>query len=220
MIKKIFSALLLSCVFGMAQTSHAETKPEYKILTNVSVPSFLKASPNQTVAIEFFSYGCPHCYHLFPAIDKWMADNKAKLGNGKGKILFRQVPVAWNDGWQPYMTAYEVAHALGQTAKFNDKIFTVAQNPLLGLANDDQVRSFFTNNGVTAEHYDHIVQSPAFAKAVDEDKALLKAFSIMELPAMIVIKHHKIYYFSNATLSNPSPENFIAMLNKLLWGPQ
>src|SRR5690349_16449224 len=59
-------------------------------------------SNGQVAVIEFFSYGCPHCYELEPTLHKW----KSALPKD---VTFRRVPVSfgrqeWAELGRMYLT--------------------------------------------------------------------------------------------------------------------
>src|SRR4051794_29877391 len=60
---------------------------------------------NKIPVIEFFSFGCPWCYHIEPALAQW---TKEQIKS----IQFSQVPVVFNKNWAYYAKAYYPANAL------------------------------------------------------------------------------------------------------------
>ena len=59
--------------------------------------------PNTVV--EFFSFGCPHCYHLEPVVEKWL---ETKPQN----VEFSRVPATWNARFRVLGTLYYVIEKL------------------------------------------------------------------------------------------------------------
>ncbi|MCD6046947.1 MAG: thiol:disulfide interchange protein [Gammaproteobacteria bacterium] len=199
------------------------TKPNYETLSSNLVPANLKTLPHQILVLDFFSFGCPHCYKLHSYIDQWVAANTKKIlppfgspdKKAKPYITFQPVPVAFESGWDVLSKAYHISHALKLDKTLNGKIFDIAQNPLLGLNSDEQLRSFFLNNGVKAEDYDKVANSAELQADLKNDQALMQAFKIMEIPTVIVIKDGKVYYISNRTVANADPSLFITTLTQL-----
>ena len=98
---------------------------------------------------------------------------------------------------------------------FDDQLFAVAQNPLLGLNSDAQLRSFFLNQGVKAADFDNAAHASALQQALQNDQKLMQAFKIMEIPTLIVTDGKTFYYLSNTTVANADPNTFIATLASL-----
>jgi len=65
--------------------------------------------------IEFFSIGCPHCFHLESMLDTWL---KTKPKN----VTFSRVPATWNPGFRDLGQLYYTARKL----KLEDKLVPLA----------------------------------------------------------------------------------------------
>ena len=67
--------------------------------------------------IEFFWYGCPHCYHLEPSLNAWLKKKSAD-------IEFRAVPGTFGaPAWEPLTRTYYALDAMGLASKYHDAIF-------------------------------------------------------------------------------------------------
>lgn len=66
--------------------------------------------------IEFFWYGCPHCYEFEPHLNKW---KKALPAN----VEFKRIPAIFNKGWVIHAKAYFTAEMLGILDKVHQPIF-------------------------------------------------------------------------------------------------
>lgn len=60
--------ILFIFLFSFAALVHAEGKG-YETLS----PAQPVQNPAKVEVIEFFWYGCPHCYNLEPYVNKWLA---------------------------------------------------------------------------------------------------------------------------------------------------
>ena len=65
------------------------------------------SQPGKIEVLEFFWYGCPHCYNLEPAMEEW-------LKTQKGNIEFHRVPSPLNPSWAVHAQFYYAAEALGR----------------------------------------------------------------------------------------------------------
>ena len=81
-------------------------------------PPITTESPGKIEVIEFFSYGCPHCFSLNPSLERW-AD---KL---PADVSFQRVPVSFN---QPYYQTlarfYYALEALGELKRLDNAVFS------------------------------------------------------------------------------------------------
>jgi thiol:disulfide interchange protein DsbA len=66
--------------------------------------------------IEFFWYGCPHCYAFEPTIEPWIARQPADVN-------FHRVPAAFNARWEFHQQIYYTWEAMGVVDKMHAKTF-------------------------------------------------------------------------------------------------
>ena len=71
-------------------------------------------TPN--TVMEFFSFGCPHCYHLEPVVDQWLATKPEA-------VQFSRVPATWNTNFRALGKLYYVVEKLGLEGKAMPAIF-------------------------------------------------------------------------------------------------
>lgn len=65
------------------------------------------ATPKPGTVTEFFSFGCPHCSHLEPAVEAWLKTKPAK-------VKFDRVPATWNKKFQVLAQLYYTLESLNQ----------------------------------------------------------------------------------------------------------
>jgi len=70
---------------ALAQGGPAEGKEYLKVKQPIAMQSTGKIE-----VVEFFWYGCPHCYHFEPVLEPWVAKLPAD-------VHFRRIPVGFND---------------------------------------------------------------------------------------------------------------------------
>ena len=101
------STLLAFTLVGpaSAQSPKIEEGFDYRILQNPQPVS----AKGKIEVIEFFWYGCPHCYDFEPEISTWVK-RQAK------DVVFRQVPVAFRDNLMPHSQLFYALEAMGKGA--------------------------------------------------------------------------------------------------------
>ena len=72
---KSVTTLLLALFFvvlqpGLAQAKDYKEGKEYQLLSSPQPTS----TGDKIEVLEVFMYGCPHCFHLEPLIDRWLAN--------------------------------------------------------------------------------------------------------------------------------------------------
>lgn len=78
-------------------------------------------APNRVEVIEFFSYGCPHCFHLHPQLMAWVATLPAD-------VEFKRIPQSLGrPQWLVYSRAYYALEASGLLARADNALFDAVQ---------------------------------------------------------------------------------------------
>lgn len=97
--------------------------------------------------IEFFSYGCIHCYNLEPAVERFLEEKP-------DNIRFTRVPVMFNERQAPEVRAYYVLELrkLGEEAHL--AIFNAIHRDRRNLRTDEAFASFFEEEfGIPEDQY-------------------------------------------------------------------
>ena len=100
----------LLAIPALAQSGLREGKDFLRLKQPVPVD----APAGQVEVLEFFSYGCIHCFNFEPMVKAWL---KQKPAN----VLFRRVPVFA----EPLQRAYYAVEAMGQLEAAHDKLFAL-----------------------------------------------------------------------------------------------
>ena len=130
--------------------------------------------------IEFFWYGCPHCYELEPYIEQWRESGMP------AEATFVRMPAALNDSWRNHARAYYVAEALGVVEKIHRPLFDAMHQGGQRLADPESVRALFVSQGVDGSAFDGAWRSYAVDTQVRRADSLARAAGISGVPAMIV----------------------------------
>ena len=110
-------AFTLLIVFSPFASSASENNPGYEKLASAQPTQ----NPDKVEVIEFFWYGCPHCYSFEPLIDKW---SKTKPDN----VQFIRQPAIFSKLWGKHAKAYFTAEALDAVDKIHTDFFNTIQN--------------------------------------------------------------------------------------------
>ena len=179
MLKKSLTVLALAAALAtvaQAQPVKYREGADYTVLP-VAVEDI---KPGEIV--EFFWYGCPHCYHMEPELQKWLA-------NGIDPALkFTRVPAVtanWAGGAQMYYTVRE----LGMDEKaMDEKIFdAVHKDRKRGIIFDKkEAIAFLVANGAKQEEAEKAWDSLAVKEKVNRAKNLFEASKLEGVPGFVV----------------------------------
>jgi len=107
LIHRISSVLVLLFMF-----SHAHAQQGYEVL---AAPQ-RTANPEKIEVMEFFWYGCPHCYQLEPHMKEWLADKP-------DNVEFVLVAPPLGPNWKVHSQAFYAAQVLGILDQFHEAMF-------------------------------------------------------------------------------------------------
>ena len=195
MLKKIIFLLF----FSLSTISQAEPLG-YETLS----PAQPTQNQDKIEIIEFFWYGCPHCYSLEPSIQKWL---KTKPDN----VQFIRQPAVFSSLWGKHAKAYFVAEALGVTEKVHADFFDAIQNKKQKLTSEDQLAKFFVEHGVDETEFRSTFNSFLIDAKLRQAQAMAPRYGITGVPAIIINGKYK----TNGPLAK-SHENMIKIMDQLI----
>lgn len=198
MFTKKFILPIFLLLFGFAFQVMAEEG--YETIT----PPQPTQNPDKIEVIEFFWYGCPHCYHLEPDMVKWL---KTKPKN----VEFIRQPAVFNKVWGDHAKAFFTAEALGVGEKLHADFFDAIQNKQLPLQTEADLEKFFVEHGVDKAAFHTAYNSFLVDAKVRQATSMPARYGITGVPALIVNGKYK----TNGTLAK-SQENIITVLNQLI----
>ncbi len=169
------TALCVALLPAVAVPARAELLP-YEELAE---PRPTAAAPGQVEVLEFFWYGCPHCYYLEPYLEDWR----------RGKpdwVRFRRVPAPIARHWQPHARAYHVAEALGVVERVHAPLFNALHREKRRLGDFKNLLAFFGEKGVSKEDFTIRFYSEEVEQQMRDDWALMQSYSIGAVPSIIV----------------------------------
>lgn len=111
-MKKILLILLSLLITHSAYSVEPQLGVNFKPID----PPIAAESTNKIEVIELFWYGCIHCYHMDPYLDKW-SDKLPK------DVTFKRVPAIPRKDWAAAAKAYYALEALGLEHKLHEKLF-------------------------------------------------------------------------------------------------
>jgi thiol:disulfide interchange protein DsbA len=134
--------------------------------------------------IEFFWYGCPHCYSLEPMMKKWL---KTLPDN----VEFIRQPAVFSSLWGKHAKAYYVAEALNVVDKVHDDLFDAIQTKKQKLETEDQLAKFFVAHGVDETKFRETFNSFLIDAKLRQAKAMAPRYGLTGVPAVIVNGKYK-----------------------------
>jgi thiol:disulfide interchange protein DsbA len=134
---------------------------------------------NVVEVVEMFSYTCPHCFRLEPAIDEW----KATLSD---KVKFTKVPAIFRDSWLELAKVFYAAEATGDLEMLHPKLFNAIHVEKRRLSTEDQLLDFVEEQGVDRESFAKMMNSFTVQSKVKKALVMSQASGITGVPSFIV----------------------------------
>ena len=195
MLKKL--ALLL--VFLFSSVLQAESLG-YEALS----PAQPTQNQDKIEIIEFFWYGCPHCYSFEPELTEW-------LKNKPENVEFIRQPAVFSSLWGKHAKAYLVAEALGVVDKVHADFFDAIQNKKQKLTSEDQLAKFFVAHGVDEAQFRATFNSFLVDAKLRQAKAMAPRYGVTGVPAIIINGKYK----TNGPLAG-SHKKMIEVMDRLI----
>lgn len=173
--------ILLACVLPLTVVRAADPPAsppfiegkDYVLLSNPEATT----TPGKAEVIEFFSYTCPHCYHLEPSVQEW-------LKHKSDQVAFVRIAVAFSAYWEPSARAYYAAEDLGVLDKIHPLLFeAVHRNPRMNL---DDLAAFFAEQGIDQEAFRKAYQSFHTETQLRRGNQLAQRYKVNGVPSIIV----------------------------------
>lgn len=142
----------------------------------------------QVEVLEFFWYGCPHCYALDPLVEAW---KKSK----PSYVSFSRVPVMWSEGHRSTARLYYTLESMGKLDQLHSDVFKeihVNSDPLIAsdpndVAGAERIQATFLKRfGISEEEFrkaDHSFTVETDLQRADE---LGQRYRIEGVPTFVI----------------------------------
>lgn len=175
----MFKSILLSFILGFTAVAWAEQGYE-----PLSQPQPVQ-DQSKVEVIEFFWYGCPHCYAFEPSVNSWL---KTKPAN----VVFIRQPAIFSDLWGKHAKAYFTAEALGVSDKTHAAFFDAIQNKKQKLTSEDDLAKFFAEHGVKEDDFRAAYNSFIVDTKMRQAEAMAARYGVTGVPTVIVNGKYRI----------------------------
>jgi thiol:disulfide interchange protein DsbA len=200
MLKK--ALLLVSILFIFTGPVNAETYEEGKHYQRVDQPRTIDS--DKIEVLEFFWYGCPHCYKFEPYISKW------KL-NKSENVEFVRVPATFQPLWILHARAYYALQMLGEGEKIHPKFFSEIHNKKNYMKTFDALTVFVQEHGVERSEFIDAMNSFTVETQVRKATKLVTDYKLNGVPAVAINGK----YLISASMAG-SYDNMIKIMNYLI----
>lgn len=154
--------------------------------------------------LEFFWYGCPHCYSFEPYLKAWKKTMPAN-------VEFVRVPAIFRPDWEVQARAYYALSNMGIIEELHGKIFKAIHKDKKRLNKKELITDFLVANGVDRKKFEAEYNSFSVDSMVRKAKKKQTAYQVQGVPSVAVNGK----YLTSGSMSG-SYENLIKIIDYLV----
>ena len=171
--------LCLASLLGMLFAAAAGAQPgrDYTVIN----PPQPTDSGKKVEVVEFFYYGCIHCYHLEGPLKAWLKRKPAD-------VEFKYVPAVFDPSWVPLTRTFYALEAMGLTEKVHEDLFNaIHKEKQRGLATDPRViADWLAAKGVDKQKFLDTYNSFAVNGRVQRASDMTRSYDVPGTPALVI----------------------------------
>jgi protein dithiol oxidoreductase (disulfide-forming) len=173
--KSIKGLLVAAALFiSGAALADAQLGKDYSLL-NPAQP----AGTRKIEVLEFFFYGCSHCFHLHPLLSAWEKTMPKDV-----ELTF--VPTIFRDSWEPMANTFYALESMGQRQQLHDALYRAWNEENLALTDADKIADFVAKHGVDRAKFTAAYNSFSMQSKVMRAKQMIRSYNISGTPTLVV----------------------------------
>jgi protein dithiol oxidoreductase (disulfide-forming) len=173
---------LATCLLGLALLANSAplsaqvAGQDFRILN----PPRPTQNPAKIEVLEFFSYGCPHCFEFYPLVSGWAA------GLPKD-VVFRRVPLGLGrPQWQNLQRAYFALQASGDFTRLDGPLFQAIHEEHLPLFDVGTLTEWVGKNGGHTDAFANAYTSFGVSNLTVEADKMMQDYEVDSVPTLAV----------------------------------
>ncbi len=181
--------------------ANAQSADGYKIIER----PLSTADSSRVEVLEFFWFGCPHCYAFEPSINNW-ADSKPDYVN-----FVREAP-ALNRAWEPHSRTFYAAQALGIVDGMFDELFNTIHKEKRPMRDPKKIAKFVESLDLGVSREEFLKAMDSFGVNASLKRSMSKAIQagVSGVPSIVINGK----YITGNTIAG-SHERIIDVINEL-----
>ncbi len=177
-------------------TANVIAKDKYIVFDN---PVY-QANSEKVEIIEFFWYGCPHCFRLEDSLNNWFEKNS-------DYVELTKIPANLGNKSLAHAKAFFTAEKLGILESIHPRIYNDINKQNKSLSSISSIRKIFIEAGISALDFDTTYSSSGVREKVRYAQALWSSFALKGVPAIIINRK----YGTSLSLAGGSEQMFDVM---------
>lgn len=129
--------------------------------------------------LEFFFYGCIHCFHLHPKLSAWEKTMPKDV-----KLTF--VPTVFRDSWEPMARTFYALESMGKREQLHDALYKTWNEDNNQLLEEDKIRDFVASHGVDGAKFSAAYNSFFVQSQVTRARQMIRSYAVDGTPTIVV----------------------------------
>ena len=176
----IKKTLLSFFLVGLSSVTLAQSRPieegfDYRVLPAAQAIE----SKGSIEVLEFFWYGCPHCFDFDPEIMAW-EKRQAK------DVVFRQVPIAFREELMPHSQLFYALEAMGKGEAMNEKVMYAMHRENKRLMTENEIADWVASQGIDRNTFLATYRSFAVISKARAARQMADAYRIDGVPTIVM----------------------------------
>ena len=182
--KQLAGAGLGLAMAGVARAQGAPVEGTHFVRLSTPVAVTLSSPDKKIEVVEFFWYGCPHCFAVEPVLETWTRGLAAD-------VAFRRVPVGFALPHQTHQKLFYALEEMGLLATQHRRVFNAIHMQNLRLNSEAEIVGFMTAGGVDGAKFTDAFRSFNVNTKASRARQLSEAYKIDGVPALGI--HGRFY---------------------------
>lgn len=180
LIRRRFLGLVVAGLAALGLVGMAAAKltanRDYVIL---NPPQPTEVAAGKIEVLEFFWYGCPHCFDLEPVLHKWTQTLPSD-------VEFRRVPTIFRESWVPGARIYYALEAIGELQRLHDGVFSAIHTDGINLNDEKTLIDWMAKKGVDGKKFADAYKSFTVQTKTKRAQQITQAYKLTGVPALAV----------------------------------
>ncbi len=162
---------------GWSSIAGAQSTQPFKVIE----PAMPTQDESSVEVLEFFWFGCPHCYAFEPSINEWSASKPDYVN------FVREAPPL-NPSWEQHSRAYYAAQALGIVDGMFDAMFDEIHKKRKPMRKPERIGQFIETLDLGVSEADFVKAMDSFAVNTAIKRSMLRAqqAGIQAVPSVVI----------------------------------
>jgi thiol:disulfide interchange protein DsbA len=130
--------------------------------------------------VEFFSWGCPHCYEFYPKLSRWLSTRPKDTA-------FKRVPVGLgHPEWEALARAYYALQSTGDVDRLDSQMFEDIHKNHVWLYDEPSITAWVGKHGVNAAKFTEAFRSFNVNMSAGQAEQKAEDFRIPGVPTLAI----------------------------------